>query len=175
MERAPVEGTAPAEVADALTAAMPEPRVEKPGHAAPIETVRATTPEETDSAPPIASPFHAAAAEPAAPIAVAPSEHIFAPVEAAPVEAKPQKQAEAKRTPPPAVTPRPIPELPPVSLTLPPDSGLELVETKSRVEPTAEPEPAPAGPRRVRPPKVAIAEEPLQIVETQGTPVPPAS
>jgi hypothetical protein len=154
---------------------MPEPRVEKPGPAAPIEKVRATTPEDSDSAPPIASPFHATAVEPAAPIAVAPSEHIFAPIEARPVEVKPQQQADSKRTPPPAVTPRPIPELPPVSLTLPPESGLELVETKSRAEPTTEPEPAQAGPRRVRPPKVAIAEEPLQIVETQRTQVPPAS
>src|SRR5207245_10061708 len=117
-ERAPVEGGAPTEVVDALTGAMPEPRIEKPGHAEPIEKARPATPQDSDSAPPIASPFHAAAAEAAAPIAVAPSEHIFAPVEAAP-EAKPQKQAEAKRTPPPAVTPRPIPELPPVSLTLP--------------------------------------------------------
>ena len=38
-----------------------------------------------------------------------------------------------------------------------------------------EPEPAPpAGPRRVRPPRVVIAEEPLQIVETHKEGQPPA-
>jgi hypothetical protein len=62
-----------------------------------------------------------------------------------------------------------------VSLTLPPDSGLELVETKFKGPPVTDAEPeTPSGPRRVRPPKVVIAEEPLQIVETQST-QPPAS
>jgi hypothetical protein len=57
-----------------------------------------------------------------------------------------------------------------------PDSGLELVETKFKTTPMAETEqPAAAGPRRVRPPKVAVVEEPLQIVETQRTQLPPTS
>jgi hypothetical protein len=32
----------------------------------------------------------------------------------------------------------------------------------------------PAGPRRVRPPKVVVVDEPLQIVETHRTELPPA-
>ena len=61
--------------------------------------------------------------------------------------------------------PRNAPEIPRVSLELPPDSGLVLVET-SHSAPQGESEPEPARPRRVRPPKAAVAEEPLQMVET---------
>ena len=58
-------------------------------------------------------------------------------------------------------------DLPPVSLTLPPDSDLVLVETTHHM-PAAEPEPGESTrPRRVRPPRVAIASEPLEIVETR--------
>ena len=70
------------------------------------------------------------------------------------------------------VAPRPIPELPPVALTLPPESGLELVETKFKAVPMPEPAQS-AGARRVRPPKVQIAEEPLQMVETHKESPPP--
>lgn len=60
-------------------------------------------------------------------------------------------------------------------MTLPPESALELVETKTRAAPEPDPEPElPAGPRRVRPPKVVIADEPLQIVETRKDAPPPA-
>jgi len=60
-------------------------------------------------------------------------------------------------------------------MTLPADSSLELVETRSKVTLMPEPEPAiPTGPRRVRPPRVVIAEEPLQIVETHKEGQPPA-
>lgn len=142
-----------------------EARIEAPVQTAPIE--RAPALEDFDSAPPIASPFHAAPVQPVPPVTVAPIEHVFAPVDA---------ETESKPPPRPAATPRPIPELPPVSLTLPPDSGLELVETKFKTTPMAETEqPAAAGPRRVRPPKVAVVEEPLQIVETQRTQLPPTS
>jgi hypothetical protein len=73
------------------------------------------------------------------------------------------------------VAPRPIPELPPVALTLPPESGLELIETKFKAAPMDTPEPAqPGGARRVRPPKVQTAEEPLQMVETHKVSPPPA-
>ena len=77
--------------------------------------------------------------------------------------------AHVERHVPPA---RPIPELPPVALTLPPESGLELVETKFKGKADPEPE-APAGPRRVRPPKVTATEEPLQMVETTHKDAPP--
>ena len=63
--------------------------------------------------------------------------------------------------------PRNAPEIPRVSLELPPESGLVLVET-SHAASAAESEPEAARPRRVRPPKVAAAEEPLQMVETQN-------
>ncbi len=76
---------------------------------------------------------------------------------------------------PAAPPPRPIEALPSVSMTLPADSGLELVETRSKAVPMPEPDPAPpAGPRRVRPPRVVIPDEPLQIVETHKEGQPPA-
>ena len=90
--------------------------------------------------------------------------------QAPPAHVEPQAPpAHVERDVPPT---RPIPELPPVALTLPPESGLELVETKFKGGAEAEPE-TPAGPRRVRPPKVAIAEEPLQMVETTHKDAPP--
>lgn len=74
---------------------------------------------------------------------------------------------------PPPVAPRAPQQLPLVATTLPPDSGLELVETRFKpAEPVDEPPPAPA-PRRVRPPKPVVADEPLQIVETRRE-TPPA-
>jgi len=78
--------------------------------------------------------------------------------------------------PRPAVAPpaRPTEPLPPVAMTLPPDSGLEMVETRAKAAPMPEPEVAPAsGPRRVRPPRVVVADEPLQIIETRKDNSPP--
>jgi len=61
--------------------------------------------------------------------------------------------------------PHNAPEIPRVSLDLPPDSGLVLVETSHAAsEATSEPE-APR-PRRVRPARVTVEEAPLQMVET---------
>ena len=62
---------------------------------------------------------------------------------------------------------RPPIDLPPITSTLPPDSGLEIVETRLKPTPLPEPEANSAGPRRVRPPRVAVPEEPLEIVETR--------
>ena len=63
----------------------------------------------------------------------------------------------------------------PFALTLPPESGLELVETRHPAAPLPDESiEVPAVPRRVRPPKVQIAEEPLQLVETQKENQPPA-
>jgi hypothetical protein len=95
--------------------------------------------------------------------------------EAAPY-APPRAVPERSVSPPAAAAPppRPIEPLPPVAMTLPPDSGLEMVETRSKGAPTPEPEVAPpAGPRRVRPPRVVVAEEPLQIIETRKDSSPP--
>ena len=69
---------------------------------------------------------------------------------------------------------RPPIDVPPIAQTLPPGSGLEIVETRFKPAPLPEAEPVQAGPRRVRPPRVAIPEEPLQIVETRKDEQPPA-
>ena len=105
----------------------------------------------------------------AAPVAPEPIERFAAPV-AVPEPVAPERMVQSRPAPP-----RPIEALPSVSMTLPADSGLELVETRSIAIPMAEPDPTPpAGPRRVRPPRVVIAEEPLQIVETHKGGQPPA-
>jgi hypothetical protein len=98
-------------------------------------------------------------------------ERVVAPV-TAPAAAEPEPIPPLRPAAPP---PRPVAPLPPVSMTLPADSGLELVETRSKALPIPELEPTPpAGPRRVRPPRVVIPDEPLQIVETHKEGQPPA-
>jgi hypothetical protein len=88
----------------------------------------------------------------------------------------PPAHVEAAAKPRPAPAFHPIPELPPVALTLPPELGLELVETKHAAAALPNDElDRPKGPRRVRPPKVEIPEEPLQLVETQKENQPPAA
>lgn len=69
----------------------------------------------------------------------------------------------------------PIASAPPVQYSLPADSGLELVETdRSRASPRpASEEPEAPRPRRVRPPKVELRDEPLEIIETRKD-APPA-
>jgi len=64
---------------------------------------------------------------------------------------------------------------PPIALTLPPDSGLELVETRFAAPSPADEAPEPPRPKRVRPPRVEIPSEPLEIVETVKGLSPPAS
>ena len=62
--------------------------------------------------------------------------------------------------------PRNAPEIPKVSLELPPDSGLVLVETSHAAPPPVD-ETEVRRPHRVRAPRAKIVEEPLQLVETQ--------
>jgi len=88
----------------------------------------------------------------------------------------PSRQSEAAEnvhpSPPPAL--RQLPEMPPMSLTLPPDSGLVLIETAHAAgEATHEMAPEPARPKRVRPPRLELAAEPLEIVETRKEGAPP--
>ena len=52
------------------------------------------------------------------------------------------------------------------SLALPPDSDLVLVETRFAPPPVDDVDAPPQRPRRVRPPRATIPEEPLQMVET---------
>ena len=82
-----------------------------------------------------------------------------------PIAAKP---VEAVKVPPP-------PPLPAIALTLPPDSGLELVETRFHAPASADETPEPPRPKRVRPPRVEIASEPLEIIETNKGSAPPVN
>ena len=101
-----------------------------------------------------------------------------APVAATPAVLEAAPDSEIVRVEPPGVPPaqvvkpaeatampRNAPEIPRVALELPPDSGLVLVET-THAAPTAAEETEPSRVRRVRAPRVAIADEPLQMVET---------
>ena len=111
------------------------------------------------------APIHAEGLPAVTPPAVA----IRADVASAQVDGTPAPRLELHaEVAPEAATPRNAPELPRVSLDLPPESDLVLVETAhDRVAPaqTQEEQEAPR-PRRVRPPRVETAEEPLQMVET---------
>ena len=90
-----------------------------------------------------------------------PVEHVPAPS----VAPQPSAVAALVHEPP---MPRNAPELPRISLDLPPESGLVLVETSHDRAPvaTAEAEAEAARPKRVRPARVEKQDEPLQMVET---------
>jgi hypothetical protein len=55
----------------------------------------------------------------------------------------------------------------PASLALPHDSGLVLVETRFQAPPPEEQQAEAQRPRRARPVRVSLPDEPLQIVETR--------
>jgi ribonuclease E len=87
-------------------------------------------------------------------------------VEQAPLPFTPPEVAPAVPVAAPPVQAPPA-DLPQITRTPPPDSGLELVETRHHAPaPVAEEAEAPR-PKRVRPPRAQVAEEPLQIVETR--------
>jgi hypothetical protein len=88
-----------------------------------------------------------------------------------PPSAAPAPQSEA--APAEAAIFHPGPDLEPVTLRLPPDSELVLVETTHRAEPQPQDEPMPE-PRRARRPRAVSTEEPLQMVETRKD-APPAA
>ena len=75
---------------------------------------------------------------------------------------------EAAQEPPRSRLPSNAPDIPKVAYEVPPETGLILVETshESRPVDTTVDETKPPRPRRTRPPRVEISEEPLQIVET---------
>jgi hypothetical protein len=86
--------------------------------------------------------------------------------EAPAIEAKPA-EAPAAYDRAEAITPHNAPQIPKVSLELPPDSGLVLIETSRHAVQSVPAEQEDAQrPRRVRPPPVVIEDEPLQMVET---------
>ena len=137
---------------------------------APGET-RVEQGEERPSAPPVATvPQVTEAISPAGPPEVGALTEPVALTE----RAAPTPRLESGDTPAPSVqaleasqpiVPRDAPEIPRVSLELPQDSGLVLVETSHTAATPVEEELQPL-PRRVRPPRAQIAEEPLQMVET---------
>ncbi|MFI4903626.1 MAG: Rne/Rng family ribonuclease [Burkholderiales bacterium] len=131
-------------------AAMPP--IESSAHAA----VTSSPPADLVSSAAPVSPAHDAARETAAPSAAALPAHSPA---KAPVQ-------------PPAKPDMATRRFEPVTLALPPDSGLELVETRHAASPPAvEEAPAPR-PRRARPNRAEIASEPLEMVETRKDPSP---
>jgi hypothetical protein len=96
-----------------------------------------------------------------------PTAKIEAPAPVAEVTAHDVQQSE-ERAAPVAAEHAQVPEIEVrmPSLTLPPDSDLVLVETRAATVSTEEDEPAVPRARRVRPPRVTIPDEPLQLVET---------
>ena len=75
----------------------------------------------------------------------------------------------------PLAAPRPVADVLAISMTLPPGSPLELIETRFKPAPIPESKAGPVGPQRVRPKRIEVAEEPLQIIETRKDAQPPAS
>jgi len=150
----------------------------------PVHAVDETIPNAWTPVAPVQS-TNTVAAEVIAAEAISTStvvETMVAPL-ASPPAATPMEHFEARHavesTPParvePQAAPRHVPEVPRVSLELPPESGLVLVETSRDRVSAAAPMEAPPAPRpqRIRPPRQVLAEEPLQLVETQKG-MPPA-
>jgi hypothetical protein len=69
--------------------------------------------------------------------------------------------------PAPAPVAAPPRHFEPVTLSLPPGSGLELVETRHAAPAPSTDEAPPPRPRRTRPQRVEIPSEPLEMVETR--------
>jgi ribonuclease E len=99
-----------------------------------------------------------------------------APPDVPPVSAAPHPALTSKATTPEmsanaaAREPEPLPAkvaTAPASLALPPDSGLVLVETRFPAPPPEEQQAEAQRPRRARPVRVSLPDEPLQIVETR--------
>jgi ribonuclease E len=136
------------------------PVVHAPGTQLPLsELAPAAVPK-----PEVAAPVKV----PAAPAAEAPRESVAPAIAATPVAtATPAMQPSTpapRRVEPVAAQPH---AFEPVTLALPPGSGLELVETRHAALPAAADDEADAPrPKRVRRPRVEIASEPLQMVET---------
>jgi hypothetical protein len=79
----------------------------------------------------------------------------------------PQPAAAAPQAAAPVQSEPPRVDLPTVSLTLPAGSDLVMVETTHH-EVQPEPQTEAPRPRRVRPPRVEVRSEPLELVETRS-------
>jgi hypothetical protein len=95
------------------------------------------------------------------------------PVEQAPLPFAPEPAPVATAAATPVQAPPPA-DLPQIARMPSPDSGLELVETRHHAPESIAEEAEPPRPKRVRPPRAQVAEEPLQIIETRKEPTPPA-
>ncbi|MBS0319650.1 MAG: Rne/Rng family ribonuclease [Proteobacteria bacterium] len=127
----------------------------------PVEPDAATQPSFTPSAPErevIAESIIESAATFDAPVAPIAPEPAPAPQRAMPVEPATTYVAPAAAA---------LPDTVPLDLTLPPDSGLELIETRTSTEVVVDEPAEPQGPRRTRPPRTVVASEPLEFVETR--------
>jgi len=121
------------------------------------------------------APLPAAPAEPAVPAPTMPrdvAEHrTLEANDEAPAPALARAPAQHRESP---RVERAAPVEPSVPYTLPSDSGLEMVEThRTHAAPPVADEVEVPRPRRVRPPRVALPEEPLEFVETRKD-APPA-
>ena len=108
-------------------------------------------------------PAHVAVAivEQASPVAVEP-----APIHAPPAVAEPVHRPHVEAAPEPKPAPAPVPQASPADLErVLSESGLQLVQTKVKVELPPEPEFVPAK-RQRRPPPADLGQS-LQIVETR--------
>ena len=110
----------------------------------------------------------------AAPIESAPPSNVSSePVSSEPVSSAGPRPSQTERAvaAAPARAPQPI-EVPKVSMELPPDSGLVLVETARERSAAIVPEQEPEQPRqrRQRPARQQLPDEPLQLVETHKEP-----
>jgi hypothetical protein len=157
---APVAAQAPLQWSAEQPAAapsMPAPPAAPAIPAAPASRVHEAVERIAEEPKEIPAPARQVAPQP-------PAETLAAPAWVPPViEPTPAPRAEQPR----AEQPRVDQLAPVVSLTLPPDSDLVLVETR-HAAPAPDVEEAPVErPRRARPPRVSIPEEPLQIVETR--------
>ncbi|MFI4952712.1 MAG: Rne/Rng family ribonuclease [Burkholderiales bacterium] len=197
-ERAePREARAATEPAEPASA--PVPKLAPPPAAEPILTAPehvATVPRLDDDAPPTVwmpvmpdvtsapeSPAPASALVTATPTPPSPQPHrpvgLSEPDGTRPTETMMATGADrSTREHAQAARPTRAPELPKVSLELPPDSGLVLIETSRQPAPASEPGAQAEAPRahRVRPPRAEAREEPLQLVETAPKdPTPPVA
>jgi hypothetical protein len=165
-----------AEATSALVTAAPE-RVETspiatPEHAAPMQAVRSTEATPADAFD-VGEPRRYERPEHVAPpAAVAPAEARAAPPvhadESVAFDARSTAVANDATAAASARDPSPAFEAVGVtSLALPPDSDLVLVETRFAAPAPEDAEPQAPRARRMRPPRAASAEEPLQMVETR--------
>jgi len=127
---------------------------------------------EVSQPAPTFSPAKEERAEP--PVATAEDHRAEAIVAPAPIEPTPSAAITAatveRAAPPPKA-----PTIPPVSLELPPGTDLVLVETRGHPPIAEDAEQEVARPKRARPPRIQIASEPLELVETQKDNAPPAN